>query len=45
MQFIGLVLKRLRFPCRIVHQRGDFDDVTVCNLRLIEMKEPDSLGG
>jgi hypothetical protein len=35
-QLIGLVLERLRFPCRIVHQRRDFDHVTVRYLRLCD---------
>ena len=29
LQLIGFVLERLRFPYRIVHQRRDFDHVTV----------------
>jgi hypothetical protein len=33
----GLVLERLRFPCRIVHQRRDFDHVTVRYLRLMRL--------
>ena len=30
-------LQRLRFPCRIVHQRRDFDHVTVRYLRLMRL--------
>jgi hypothetical protein len=37
LQLIGLVLERLRFPCRIVHQRRDFDHVTVRYLRLMRL--------
>jgi hypothetical protein len=38
LQLIGLVLERLRFPCRIVHQRRDFDHVTVRYLRLMRSR-------
>src|SRR6478735_3377196 len=37
LQVIGLVLDRLRFPCRIVHQRRDFDHVAVRYLRLMRL--------
>ena len=34
---LGRRLERLRFPCRIVHQRRDFDHVTVRYLRLMRL--------
>src|SRR5262249_26200473 len=34
---IGLVLDRLRFPCRIIHQRRDLDHVAVRYLRFMRL--------